>query len=166
MVLCEWHMGYSHTQNTSSTCIKSTQKKKAVAKYIFYLCLSMQIIHLFSRHFEFIYRQHQDENCLSPRELATDWINRLLYCLKIQFNLSHPRQRKHSKKVTNENTSMVRSLVTPGTAACVGPAINWCWTSPGFFFFFFLWKVVHMQTNCFSLLFLKLLVWVFFYWYF
>lgn len=137
----DWHMGYSHTHSISSTYIKSS--KKDYAKYIFYLCFLTKFMQcVFSR-------------CFSPRELATDWINRSLYCLKIQFNLYHPRQRKYSKKVTNENTAMVTSLVTPGTAACAGHAEPYqvCW----FFlcFFFLIWKVVQMLPNYLSLLFLK-----------
>lgn len=121
LVLCDWHMRYSHTHSTNSTYIKSIPKKNADAKHIFYPCFSMKFIeYVFSRHFNFIYREHQDVSCLSPRELATDWINRSLYYLKIQFNLSHPRQKKHSKKVINENSAMLRSSVTPGTAAGVG----------------------------------------------
>lgn len=136
----DWHMGYSHTHSISSTYIKST--KKDYAKYIFYLCFLTKFMQcVFSR-------------CFSPRELATDWINRSLYCLKIQFNLYHPRQRKHSKKVTNENTAMVTSLVTQ-ELQLVQVMLNLTKFVVFLFVFFLIWKVVQMLPNYLSLLFLK-----------
>lgn len=136
----DWHMGYSHTHSISSTYIKSS--KKDYAKYIFYLCFLTKFMQcVFSR-------------CFSPRELATDWINRSLYCLKIQFNLYHPRQRKHSKKVTNENTAMVTSLVTQ-ELQLVQVMLNLTKFVGFLFVFFLIWKVVQMLPNYLSLLFLK-----------